>query len=102
MDGSANNISFSLWQSTYGFDLNALNGVNPLFVDPLNGNFRLQSSSPALTLGRDILDLNSNGSTTDVIPAGAYITGTETIGLLSVAVSPTAQPIAPRNLRIIL
>lgn len=33
------------------------------------------------TLGRDVLDININGSTTDVIPAGAYITGTEIIGV---------------------
>lgn len=103
MDGTRNNISFSTWQSTYRFDIDGLNGVNPLLVDPANGNFRLQASSPALTLGRDVLDLNSNGSTTDVIPAGAYITGAETIGLLSGsagAAADTTPPMPPGNLRV--
>lgn len=103
MDGTRNIIPFSTWQSTYRFDVDGLNGINPLLVDPANGNFRLQANSPALTLGRDVLDLNNNGNTTDVIPAGAYITGAETIGLLSGSVGAaldTTPPMPPVNLRV--
>ena len=100
MDGTRNNISFSVWQSTYGFDTTGLNGSNPLFVDPANGNFRLQGSSPALTLGRDVLDLNRNGSTTDTISAGAYITGTEVIGLISGAAVDNIAPNPPSGVTV--
>jgi hypothetical protein len=75
-------VSFSSMQRTYGQDANSINGRNPLFVNATAGNFRLQIGSPALALGLDVLDLNNNGSTVDTIPAGAYITGTEVIGLL--------------------
>lgn len=75
-------VSFSTMQRTYGKDANSINGRNPLFVNAAAGNFRLQSGSPALPLGRDVLDLNNNGNTVDTIPAGAYITGAEDIGLL--------------------
>jgi hypothetical protein len=54
--------------------------ADPLFVDEGGGNYRLQAGSPARNAGVDRLDLNGNGSTTDLIPAGAYITGSEVIG----------------------
>jgi len=68
------------------------NGTNPLFANIAENDFRLctasgvphascSTASPALTLGIDILDLDRDGLTNDTIPAGAYITGTETIGL---------------------
>jgi hypothetical protein len=75
-------VSFSRMQRTYGKDANSIDGSDPLFVNVSVGNFRLQRGSPAITLGRDVLDLNNNGSTLDAIPAGAYITGSEAIGLL--------------------
>lgn len=90
MDGALNNISFSAWQSTYGFDVDGVDGVDPLFVNQNADNFRLQTGSAAQALGRDVLDLNHNADFTDVIPVGAYITGAETIGLLSDVVAPRA------------
>ena len=39
------------------------------------------AASPAINAGRDILDLDGDGSTTDTITLGAYITGDEIIGL---------------------
>ena len=54
--------------------------MNPQFVNAAAGDLRLQSGSQALTLGIDLLDLNGNGSTTDVVPAGAYVRGNEVIG----------------------
>ena len=93
-------ITFSQWQATYAKDINGMVS-NPLFIDPANSNFRLQANSPARTLGIDILDINGNGSTSDQIPAGAYITGNETIGLLSQSsVSDIIPPMPPANLQI--
>lgn len=76
--GGGSFSSFAQFQA-YGQDPNGMEG-DPLFVDPTNHDFRLQAGSPARTLGRDILDLDGDGSTDNVIPAGAYITGDEVIG----------------------
>jgi hypothetical protein len=54
---------------------------DPLFTNYAGGVYTLQGGSPALTLGIDILDLDGDSSTTDTVPAGAYITGSETIGI---------------------
>ena len=43
-----------------GVDKNSL-AVDPLFVDPANGDFRLQPNSPALKLGIKSLDLSNVG-----------------------------------------
>lgn len=67
---------------------------NPLFQDVSAGNYRLRSDSAALRAGIDVLDLNRNGSTSDPLPLGAYITGNEAIGLLvgGAAISPPSPP----------
>jgi hypothetical protein len=49
----------------------------------------------------DILDLNHNGSTTDIIPAGAYVSGTEVIGRRAGGGIPPPTPSAPTSLRIL-
>jgi hypothetical protein len=54
---------------------------NPLFSDASAGNYKLQSGSPARTLGRTITAIH--GSSGETIPAGAYITGNEVIGISS-------------------
>ena len=54
--------------------------ADPRYVNAASGDYRLQPQSPARGVGIDVLDLNGNGSTTDVIPAGAFITGSEIIG----------------------
>jgi len=81
-------VSFSQMQRTYGKDANSIEGSDPLFIDAAAGNFRLQNGSPARTAGRDILDLNRNGSTLDAVPAGAYVAGTEVVGLLPQSLPP--------------
>jgi len=90
-------ISFSAWQSSYGKDPNSSNGTNAGFVAASNNNFRLQAGSPAASFGRVVYGIGGNDG--DPIPAGAYITGMETIGLLSVS-SDVTPPQPPGNVRI--
>jgi hypothetical protein len=86
--GDGVRMNFSQWQSA-GNDLNSLNS-NPLFVNASQNNFRLQTGSPALTLGRAVAGIG--GTTGSVIPAGAYITGNEVIGINTGGVSPSPTP----------
>jgi hypothetical protein len=77
--GSDGNRDVASYQGAYGDQDIALPisiTVDPLFVNPGAGDYRLQGGSPALTLGR-------HPDTAAIIPAGCYITGTETIGLES-------------------
>lgn len=71
--------TFSEWQSIYQLDLNSVN-ADPLFVDAAGGDFRLAAESPARNMAPDILDLNQNGQTNDLVAAGAYVVGDEIIG----------------------
>lgn len=70
---------------------------DPGFVNQSDNDYRLQIGSPARDLGVDILDLDRDGSTTDRITVGAYITGNEVIGP---GIGPEG-PIAPRNFRLL-
>jgi hypothetical protein len=102
--------TFQQWQTSNLKDAAAPTSLttDPRYVNALLNDFRLctgvgapaatcTAASPARQLGVDIFDLNGNGSTTDLIPAGAYVIGNEVIGR-----SGTAQstPSAPTNLRI--
>jgi nitrous oxidase accessory protein NosD len=75
------NYSLNNFRSTFNVDNAAPAGLSTLslFLDLL-GDLKLLPLSPARTAGIDIFDLDRDGSTTDVIPAGAYVTGTEVIG----------------------
>lgn len=84
--------TFATWQSSYGQSPNSTNGVDPLFFDAANGDFRLQATSSARDAGRDVLDLNGNGSIGDPIAVGAYITGDEVIGASHEAAIPPTSP----------
>jgi hypothetical protein len=72
--------SWNSWQSRFGQDANSIYNTDPLFVDAARGDFRLQPTSSAWSAGRDVLDLDGDGDTTDSITVGAYVTGTEIIG----------------------
>ncbi len=74
-----------------GNDCNSLTS-NPMFVNAGAGDYKLQTSSPARTLGRDILNLSGAGSSA-IIPAGAYITGSEVIGRSSSLPAPSPSPL---------
>ena len=65
--------------------------ANPYYVNRIARDYRLctgagvpvascADASPAINQGVDLLDLDGDGSTTDRITAGAFITGDERIG----------------------
>jgi len=70
-------LSFSTWQSL-DQDVNSITS-NPLFTNGAGNDYTLQGGSPCLTLGRD--NLGTFGAVDAVIPSGAYVTGSETIGV---------------------
>ena len=75
-----NNWSFGDWVSRTQQDRTtpASASSNPQFVG--NGDYHLRKTSPARGGALDVLDLNGNGSTTDIIDRGVYVLGTEVIG----------------------
>ena len=79
--------TFNTWKSTHlqdtddGGSADGVSGVNPNFVDAGSADFHLQVGSPALALGRVHPTYSIGGSAGATIPAGAYITGTEIIGV---------------------
>ena len=72
--------SYATWQGSFGQDTDSSYGSEPLFTDAEGGDFRLQPTSSARGVGRDVLDLDGDGDTTDSVNAGAFVTGTEVIG----------------------
>lgn len=78
--------TFAEFQSTYsGQEVDSVAGTDPQFVNAGANDFHLQVGSPARTAGRAIHGIGGADGTT--IPVGAYITGNETIGIESTAVS---------------
>lgn len=71
---------FAAWQAL-GYDTGSLEVPAP-FVDPAADDYHLVPGSPAAAGGRDLEDLDGDGDTTDAVPMGVYVTGTETIGLV--------------------
>ncbi|MBZ0071278.1 MAG: hypothetical protein K8I04_06085 [Gammaproteobacteria bacterium] len=91
--------SLSGWQSTFNKDTVATSALNPQYVS--STDFRLSSGSPLRSMGIDILDLNGNGSTSDAIPIGAYVTGNEVIGPTSTVTNAFAAPSPPTDIEIV-
>lgn len=88
-----NGYSLSQYQSRFGKGDGSLQ-TNPQLEDLNGGNFRPLAGSPLIDAGVDVLDLNGDGSTSDPITIGAYITGAEEIGLGG------NIPDAPRNVSV--
>jgi len=84
--------TFSVWQNTYHQDEVGSLETTVSFINETARNYRLPTGSPLLNAGLDILDLNRNGSTTDRVPMGAYLTGSEIIGKL-----PATRPNPPTD-----
>lgn len=80
----ASNISLASYQSTYSMDSVSPSAVSsdPLFTNVGTLDFHLQAGSPCRNVGRDLLNLSGLGAGA-TINAGAYITGSETIGVRS-------------------
>lgn len=53
--------TFEIYQSKTGLDLNSINR-DPLFVDPVQGNFQLQADSPCIDAGGFLTSTTSGGS----------------------------------------
>jgi hypothetical protein len=86
--------SLAAWQ-TIGEDAHSSTS-DPFYVNEAGNDFRLRTGSPFMNYGIDVLDLDGDGSTTDPITIGAYITGTEIIGIIR-----SSAPAAPAGLRIV-
>jgi hypothetical protein len=90
--------TLATWKSTELQDTATGNGAAGTSVDP-----QMTSSTDyhplaayVATQGVDILDLDGDASTTDAIPAGAYVTGSETIGVGGATVAPPPMRIRIR------
>ena len=82
------NKTFATFQSTYtGQEADTTVGTDPQFVNAAANNFHLAGGSPALTAGRVVHSIGGNDG--DTIPVGAYITGSETIGIETGTSTPT-------------
>lgn len=86
---SGGNQTLAAWRTAWSLDANTVT-TDPGLVSGTDLRPCTGSGTPAvgcagasgiLTLGVDYLDLDLDGSTVDNIPAGAYVTGTETIGV---------------------
>jgi hypothetical protein len=97
-------FSFDTWKTATGQDSATPPSLStdPRFANVSQNDFRLAADSPCINAGIDILDLNGNGSITDPISIGAYITGNEVIGPTGGASPPTpdAGIAPPTGLRI--
>ena len=74
-------LDLNAWKQQHKQDAAAPAAIagDPRFVDAGKNDYRLQAGSPALTVGRAVGGVG--GADGAVIPAGAYLSGTEVIGL---------------------
>lgn len=88
-------------------DAAASTSSDPRLANASGGDFRLCTAvalpnascvgaSPALTLGTDAADVDSDSNTTETIAAGAYVTGSEHIGLDTTGTVISSGPILPQ------
>ena len=53
--GEGGSYSLEQWQKKFGYDLNSFE-VDPLFIDAMGGDFRLQTGSPCKNMGSQVID----------------------------------------------
>jgi hypothetical protein len=90
---AGSNYALANWKTTFRQDqvVPTSTTTDPQFVNVGQNDYRLLSGSPARMIGVDQLDLDSDGSTTDIIAAGAFVTGNETIGTGGVRPNPPTE-----------
>jgi hypothetical protein len=74
--GTLRDLTVSNWQNTHGMDIDGI-FADPQLVNPAGGIFTLNSGSPCINGGVDILQL-LGGTTADQINVGPYITPDQT------------------------
>lgn len=85
-------INFATWQGTHSKDVDGVNGTDPQFTNAAGGNFHIANAT-ALVTGRVVESVGgTNGAT---IPVGAYISGTEEIGIESGGGGATVVNLGP-------
>jgi len=94
IDSGTTYTSLAAYQAATSLDRNSVE-ANPLFVDTENANFRLQSTSPAISTGSDVGLTQDYGGTP--VPQGIGVD----IGAFEFVYDETLAPAAPKNLRII-
>lgn len=93
-DDGSGRYGLRQWQQELAHDIAAPSSLetDPRFVDATGGDFRLcrgaglpaapcRANSGIVAIGVDVLDLDADADTTDTVPAGAFVTNAETIGL---------------------
>lgn len=94
-----NGHTLTQWRSNFGKDLTGTITLDPQYLGA--SDYRLANTSPLINAGLDVLDLDNDGNTSDVITIGAYITGNEVIGLSDeLPAAYPALPNAPGNVSI--
>lgn len=96
---SGGNQTLAAWRTAWSIDASTVT-TNPSLVSGTDLRLCTGAGTPAvgcagasgvLTLGVDRLDLDGDSSTVDNIPAGAYVLGTETIGVSAEGSSGVAR-----------
>jgi hypothetical protein len=87
---SYTNYGFSAWQSSFNKDSVGSDDANPQFASTSENSFTLESGSPAINAGVDILNILGRGTSSN-ITMGARITGNEVIGVGGTS-TPTSIP----------
>lgn len=80
IDSSGSYAALSDWQTAISQEANSSNGAPSFTGGSGAAAYKLSGGSAALTLGVDTLDIDADANTSETIPSGAYITGSETIG----------------------
>jgi hypothetical protein len=89
--------NFSGWQSA-GFDLHS-RIMDPKMIDPVNANFRLQSTSPAINAGTNLTSLGIATLNSDKAGITRPPTGAWDIGAYQYTTVTPSPPSSPKNLR---
>ncbi|MEZ5416194.1 MAG: right-handed parallel beta-helix repeat-containing protein [Vicinamibacterales bacterium] len=104
-EGPGGRRGIAQWRRDFGHDQAVPASITaaPPLANPRAGDLRpctaqgaphpsCRGGSPVLSLGVDVLDLDRDGRTDDPVPAGAFLTGAETVGPERPAAPPGQKP----------